>query len=188
VVPIIEKLQAMYEETPFLPNEVKAVVITPTRYQISLSSHNSRELAQQIQQVFAPFLEDLGGKFSSLLLIGGTELQDDVFLFNKNGAHIVIATPGRLNHMMQTVQSFNVRKLEVLVFDEADRLLDMGFNETVHSILERFPKQRRTGLFSATQTQQVEELMKAGLRNPKKVTVTVERKGDSKDVQNIPST
>lgn len=102
------------------------------------------------------FLVDTEGKLTALCLIGspspllfslfegGTELQDDVHQFNKNGAHIVIATPGRLNHIMQALPAFNVRQLEILVFDEADRLLDMGFNEVIQSILVRFPKQRRT--------------------------------------------
>jgi len=61
---------------------------------------------------------------------------------------------------------------ELLVLDEADRLLDLGFEKTLNSILAHLPRQRRTGLFSATQTRQVELLMRAGLRNPVQVTVT----------------
>lgn len=62
---------------------------------------------------------------------------------------------------------------QVLVLDEADRLLDMGFQRQVTAILQRLPKQRRTGLFSATQTEAVEELARAGLRNPVRVEVKV---------------
>lgn len=58
--------------------------------------------------------------------------------------------------------------------DEADRLLDLGFYSTINEILGYIPKQRRTGLFSATQTQEVESLVRAGLRNPVRVVVKVE--------------
>lgn len=65
--------------------------------------------------------------------------------FTENGGNIVVATPGRLKHVFDSVQAFDVRELEVLVFDEADRLLDMGFQLTISQILAKLPKQRRTG-------------------------------------------
>ncbi len=64
-------------------------------------------------------------------------------------------TPGRLEDTLNRIKEFNTRHLEVLVLDEADRLLDMGFEKSINKILSRLPKQRRTGLFSATQTSQV---------------------------------
>jgi ATP-dependent RNA helicase DDX55/SPB4 len=63
---------------------------------------------------------------------------------------------------------------ELLVLDEADRLLDLGFEKTLTTILQYLPRQRRTGLFSATQTKDVENLVRAGLRNP--VLVSVQEK------------
>ena len=66
----------------------------------------------------------------------------------------------------------NIRSLEVLILDEADRLLSMGFEESVTSLLKSLPKQRRTGLFSATQTSAVEKLIRVGLRNPIRINVT----------------
>jgi ATP-dependent RNA helicase DDX55/SPB4 len=65
---------------------------------------------------------------------------------------------------------------QILILDEADRLLEMGFQKQVTSILARLPKQRRTGLFSATQTEAVEELSRAGLRNPVRVEVRTQVK------------
>lgn len=69
---------------------------------------------------------------------------------------------------------------QILILDEADRLLDMGFARHVNFILSKLPKQRRTGLFSATQTKAVADLSKAGLRNPKRVEVKTEAKLTSK--------
>lgn len=71
----------------------------------------------------------------------------------------------------------------MLVLDEADRLLDLGFTASINTILSYLPKQRRTGLFSATQTKEVDALIRAGLRNPVRVAVRVE----SKDPSGAPS-
>ena len=61
--------------------------------------------------------------------------------------------------------------MDVLILDEADRLLDMGFEASINTILSYLPKQRRTGLFSATQTSEIEKLIRAGLRNPVRVAI-----------------
>lgn len=69
----------------------------------------------------------------------------------------MIATPGRLEDLLKNCGMIDTKQLEILVLDEADRLLDMGFQAALASIISRLPKQRRTGLFSATMTDALEE-------------------------------
>lgn len=89
------------------------------------------------------------------------------------GAHLLVGTPGRLDDIIQRCPFLDLKTVEVLVLDEADRLLDMGFKAQLDSLMGRLPRQRRTGLFSATQTEAVEALARAGLRNPIRVAVAV---------------
>lgn len=77
--------------------------------------------------------------------------------------------------------------IQILILDEADRLLDMGFQKQITSIISRLPKLRRTGLFSATQSEAVEELSKAGLRNPVRVEVRTESKPQVESSQEVAS-
>ncbi|KWU44091.1 DEAD-domain-containing protein [Rhodotorula sp. JG-1b] len=133
----------------------------------------------------------------ALLLIGGNSLQDDKKQFFETGADILVGTPGRLEEFLLGSSSVAInkkgkgkgsvsrgsgtgvgdtRQLEVLVMDEADRLLDLGFTPTLTRLLEHFPKQRRTGLFSATMTDALGQLVRVGLRNPVRVVVKVEAK------------
>ncbi|XP_037122028.1 ATP-dependent RNA helicase DDX55 isoform X2 [Syngnathus acus] len=119
-----------------------------------------------------------------MLMIGGNNPMEDVEKFKGSGANIVVATPGRLEDMFRRKGdgvdlAASVKSLDVLVLDEADRLLDMGFENSLNAILSFLPKQRRTGLFSATQTQELEKLVRAGLRNP--VRIVVKEKGAAAD-------
>jgi ATP-dependent RNA helicase DDX55/SPB4 len=174
VVPVIERLLKRQEDDgPLKMNEVGALIITPTR-----------ELAEQISEVAKIFTEETG--FGLLLLIGGTDVTEDVKSYRETGANIVVATPGRLDDFVTRINDIKFKTLEVLILDEADRLLDMGFHMKITTILQRLPKQRRTGLFSATQTKEVSELMKAGLRNPYKITIKVEEKNTNK-TQTVPA-
>lgn len=111
-----------------------------------------------------------------ILLVGGAEVKSDMNKIEEEGANILIGTPGRLHDIMERMDDLDFRNLEILILDEADRLLDMGFQKQINSIISRLPKLRRTGLFSATQTEAVEELSKAGLRNPVRVEVRAETK------------
>ncbi|XP_078410728.1 ATP-dependent RNA helicase DDX55 [Cetorhinus maximus] len=170
VIPILEILLKREEKLKKL--QVGALIITPTR-----------ELAIQIDEVLKVFTVHFP-QFSQILLIGGSNPIEDVEKFKKQGGNIIVGTPGRLEDMFRRqsdgldLPSY-VKTLEVLVLDEADRLLEMGFEASLNTILGFLPKQRRTGLFSATQTQELESLVRAGLRNP--VRITVKEKGVAAD-------
>ncbi|EFH63649.1 hypothetical protein ARALYDRAFT_895023 [Arabidopsis lyrata subsp. lyrata] len=115
----------------------------------------TRELSTQIHKVAQPFVSTLPN-VNSVLLVGGREVEADMNTIEEEGANILIGTPGRLSDIMKT---FWIKQ--------------------VNYIISRLPKQRRTGLFSATQTQAVEELAKAGLRNAEKVILRAESKTPS---------
>ena len=109
------------------------------------------------------------------LVVGGsTSAGQDLGYFLKNSPNLLVATPGRL---LELLASPKVRlpqsSFEVLVLDEADRLLDLGFKDDLQKILSRLPKQRRSGLFSASVSEAVDEIVRVGLRNPVKIAVKV---------------
>ncbi|CAE6459942.1 unnamed protein product [Rhizoctonia solani] len=134
-----------------------ALVISPTR-----------ELAIQIFDVLCA----IGGyhTFSAGLVIGGKNLKDERDRLSR--MNILVATPGRLlQHMDQTV-GFECNNLQLLVLDEADRILDMGFAKSLNAIVGHLPKDRQTLLFSATQTDSVQQLARLSLRDPVYVGVT----------------
>merc|ERR1719309_1799303 len=172
IVPIMETLSRM--ETPLGRREVGALIVTPTR-----------ELATQISEVLNIFLEE--STLTQILLIGGNKVAADSKRFAEFGGNIVIGTPGRLEDMLLgkttgatlggSPLAAGLKSLEMLVLDEADRLLSLGFETALNTILSFCPKQRRTGLFSATQTTEISNLIRAGLRNP--VLVSVKESGAS---------
>ncbi|CAM9898290.1 unnamed protein product, partial [Discosporangium mesarthrocarpum] len=131
-----------------------------------------RELANQIFGVVSKFAEQVD-EVKALLLVGGTSIKDSITTFKETGARILVGTPGRLLDLLSNYSVFDTRELEALVLDEADRLLDEGFSDALNSIFSLLPKQRRTGLFSATQTRETKDLARAGLRNPATVRVAV---------------
>ncbi|XP_075513373.1 DEAD-box ATP-dependent RNA helicase 18 [Primulina tabacum] len=161
VIPVVEILRRASAPKP---HQVMGVIISPTR-----------ELSSQIFKVAEPFVSTLLN-MRPVLLVGGAEVKADVTKIEEEGANLLIGTPGRLNDIMERMDILDFRSLEILILDEADRLLDMGFQKQINSIISRLPKLRRTGLFSATQTEAVEELSKAGLRNPVRVEVRAEVK------------
>ena len=140
------------------------------------------------------FLKNISHLTHQLFIGGpGRSLQLDLNNFMEEGSHIVVATPGRLedilvgkaaNQNQRSIFLSGLKKFEVLVLDEADRLLSLGFYNAINTVLSFLPKQRRTGLFSATQTKDVEKLIRAGLRNP--VLVSVKGKENKSDNLSTP--
>ncbi|XP_017756350.1 PREDICTED: probable ATP-dependent RNA helicase DDX55 homolog [Eufriesea mexicana] len=160
LVPLLEILQKRKEK--WKPTEIGAIIISPTR-----------ELAVQINEVLQKFLDNIPD-LKQVLLVGGTTVAQDINKL-KTGANIIVATPGRLEDILCNCKQINfaacVKSLEILILDEADRLLDLGFSIALNTILGHLPRLRRTGLFSATQTKELQQLIRAGLRNPALITV-----------------
>ncbi len=135
---------------------LRALVLEPTR-----------ELAAQVETAIRDY-----ARFTNLrtvVLFGGTGYgrQDQVL---RQGADIVVATPGRLLDQIQRGM-LRLSQIEILVLDEADRMLDMGFLPDVRRIVERCPRARQTMLFSATIPPEIEQLCNWALRNPETIEI-----------------
>lgn len=153
LVPVIENL---YRKKWTELDGLGALILSPTR-----------ELAIQIFEQ----LRKVGRNhhFSAGLIIGGKSLREEQDRMGR--MNILVCTPGRmLQHLDQTAM-FETNNLQMLVLDEADRILDMGFQKTVDAILDHLPKQRQTMLFSATQTKKVGDLARLSLQDPEYVSV-----------------
>jgi len=138
------------------PHRARALILTPTR-----------ELCVQVEENFRKYAEHSALK--TLAVYGGVALDPQTRALRK-GVDIVIATPGRLlDHLERQNVVFD--DLEVLVLDEADRMLDMGFAPQINRVVAEIPKYRQTMLFSATMPPEVEALSRKYLRKPKVVQV-----------------
>jgi len=155
ILPLLHRL-AESADAKSRDRHPRALVLTPTR-----------ELAQQVQNAAATY-----GRFLTLKAVsiyGGASMDNQLKLLRR-GADIIVATPGRLlDHMERgTIQ---LSKIEVLVLDEADRMLDMGFINEVRKILAKVPRERQTLLFSATLSSEITALADRALRDPQTVEV-----------------
>lgn len=140
---------------------VKALILTPTR-----------ELAQQIYDCIESY-----GRFlhlKALAIYGGVSINNQLGILRR-GVDIVVATPGRLMDHIQR-GSVNLKHIEVLVLDEADRMFDMGFIKDVQKIISFLPRERQTMLFSATMSKEVRALAQGIQKSPKMIQVGQERK------------
>ncbi|KIY49734.1 DEAD-domain-containing protein [Fistulina hepatica ATCC 64428] len=153
---LIPILEILYRRKWGPTDGLGALVISPTR-----------ELAVQIFDV----LRSIGGyhSFSAGLVIGGKSLKDESDRLSR--MNILIATPGRLLQHMDQTYGFDTGNLQMLVLDEADRILDMGFKRTLSALLSHLPGSRQTLLFSATQTSSVSDLARLSLRDPVSIGV-----------------
>ena len=158
-MPIIHQLSAQTSdcdqpETAFRP--VRALVLTPTR-----------ELAQQVHRSFSAYGQN--SLLQTVIAYGGVSLNPQMTEL-RQGADILVATPGRLLDLMLK-KVVTLDQLKVLVFDEADRMLDMGFSDEINRILKQVPDDRQTLLFSATFDQAIFDLSKTLLKSPKLIEV-----------------
>jgi len=151
VLPMLESLS----KQP-LPPGISALILTPTR-----------ELAIQISEVFAKLA--VGTPLRAAVVVGGMSEYAQLQAIRK-GAQVIIATPGRLSDYLQRrlVQLGSVR---ILVLDEADRMLDMGFLPTIRTILALLPAERQTMFFSATMEASAARLISSYLKNPVRVAI-----------------
>jgi len=157
VLPILHQLQQTeYTKTRNIP----VLILVPTR-----------ELATQVEEVIKVFSGFLPRKVKTLAVFGGVSVNPQ--MMNIYGTEIVVATPGRLLDLVDK-NSISLSSLKVLVLDEADKILNLGFKEEVDEILSKLPRKRQNILFSATMEETVEELINRILHNPEKISVEVE--------------
>ncbi|PXF47583.1 ATP-dependent RNA helicase dbp4 [Gracilariopsis chorda] len=140
----------------------------------------TRELGIQIFEVLRSVARR--HTISAGLVIGGKDFEAEREKVAR--MNVLVATPGRLLHHMDHVIEFDCSNLQVLVLDEADRILDMGFAKTLDAIVANLPKERQTMLFSATQTKNVKSLARLSLKNPEYVAVSSRSNKDIAEAQN----
>ncbi len=138
-------------------NQARALILTPTR-----------ELAAQISESVENYGKNLSLK--STVVFGGVKINPQMTRL-RGGVDILVATPGRLLDLYQQ-RAVNFKQLEILVLDEADRMLDMGFLRDIKKILAVLPKQRQNLLFSATFSPDIRELAKGLVNNPVEISVS----------------
>lgn len=135
----------------------QALVLCPTR-----------ELAEQVSQTIRR-LARLMPNVKVLNLSGGMPFTPQVDSL-RHGAHLIVGTPGRILKHLQK-ESLCLKKVNTLVLDEADRMLDMGFAEDIHTIMNYLPSKRQTLLFSATFPAEIEQLARELMQNPQRITI-----------------
>ena len=156
-LPVLQLLQQSHR--PGQKPYPKVLVLTPTR-----------ELAAQVHESVRDYGRYL--PFRSAVIFGGVSINPQKQKLIK-GVDIVVATPGRLlDHLGQ--RSIDLSKIEILILDEADRMLDMGFIRDIRKLLNIIPKQRQTLLFSATFSKEIRNLASEFLKQPAQIQVTPE--------------
>ena len=150
-------LQLLSQGKPAAANQARVLILTPTR-----------ELAAQVHQSVVTYGRYLSLK--STVVFGGVKINPQMQKLRK-GVDILVATPGRLLDLHnQNAVKFD--QLEVLVLDEADRMLDMGFIHDIRKIIAKLPKNRQTLMFSATFSKEIRQLAQTLVRNPVEISVS----------------
>ena len=145
-------------------NYPQALILAPTR-----------ELCVQIYNDLQNFSTEMKG-FESVPVYGGASIMDQMRKI-KRGVHVVVATPGRLIDLLKR-KALDLGKVKILVLDEADEMLNMGFKEDIDYILENTPDERNTWLFSATMPREVSNIAKNYMDNPFEITTESRLKGN----------
>jgi ATP-dependent RNA helicase RhlE len=154
-LPILQRLIAHPRKE--VPGQPRVLILTPTR-----------ELAAQVHESVLTYGQHAGVR--ALVMFGGVNINPQITAL-KMPLDVLVATPGRLlDHVQQ--KTLNLSRVEILVLDEADRMLDMGFIRDIRKILALMPPQRQNLLFSATFSQEIRTLAKGVLRNPQEVSVS----------------
>ena len=154
ILPILQKL---LQQEPPRDRQVPVLVLVPTR-----------ELAIQVAEVTENFSRFLPRRIKSLAIFGGVSINPQ--MMKLGGVEILISTPGRLIDLVGR-NSVGISRIQTLVIDEADKLLQMGFREEMDHLLELTPKKKQTLLFSATQDQELTSLIQQLLKNPVEIQV-----------------
>lgn len=156
-LPIIEKLAPMAStSTSPARHPIRALILAPTR-----------ELAIQVEESIKAYTKYL--PLRSLCVYGGVNIDTQIPAL-KNGVEILVATPGRLLDHVQN-KTLSLSQVSMLVLDEADRMLDMGFMPDLKRIIGLLPAQRQNLMFSATFPQEIESLARTILNNPQRIEV-----------------
>ncbi|CAF1915212.1 unnamed protein product [Brassica oleracea var. botrytis] len=157
--------------------EEEMMPIGPGEGPIGLIVCPSRELARQtyevVEQFVAPLVQAGYPPLRSLLCIGGVDMRSQLDVV-KRGVHIVVATPGRLKDLLAK-KKMSLDSCRYLTLDEADRLVDLGFEDDIREVFDHFKSQRQTLLFSATMPTKIQIFARSALVKP--VTVNVGRAG-----------
>lgn len=165
IIPILERLLYRPKKVP----TTRVVVLMPTR-ELAVQCFNvSKKLASFTDITFA-------------LIVGGFSLREQENVL-KTRPDVLVATPGRFIDHMRNSPSFDTNTLEILVLDEADRMLEDGFADELNEILTTIPKSRQTMLFSATMTDSVDKLIRVGLNRPVRLMINARKQTVSGLVQ-----
>jgi ATP-dependent RNA helicase RhlE len=157
VLPILE----MFQSKPAAANRhITALVLVPTR-----------ELAVQIAVVFQTFGERLPRKVKTLAVYGGVSINPQMIALQ--GVEILVATPGRLIDLLSH-KALNLAETQILVLDEADKMLNLGFADEMKDIFSLLPKKRQSILFSATLGEEIDQINKSQLKNPIRIEIEEE--------------
>ena len=143
VLPLLQRLTASVISKPSAVKIVRALILTPTR-----------ELAAQVEESVRTYGKHT--KLTSTVIFGGVGINPQISQLRR-GVDIVVATPGRLLDLHQQ-RAVNLSHIEILVLDEADRMLDMGFIHDIKRILKLLPAKRQNLLFSATFSNDIKTL------------------------------